>query len=51
MNNGKFDFESLLVYRRAFEYVDLVNKTAKNFPKTEVFSLTDQLLRFITDKN
>jgi four helix bundle protein len=45
MNNDKFDFESLIVYQKALEYVDLVYKTTRNFPKTEVFSLTDQFKR------
>jgi four helix bundle protein len=45
MNNDKFDFESLIVYQKAFEYVDLVYKMTRNFPKIEVFSLTDQFKR------
>ncbi len=45
MNNDKFDFESLIVYQKALEYVDLVYKMTKNFPKTEVFSLIDQFKR------
>jgi four helix bundle protein len=45
MNNDKFDFESLIVYQKALEYVDLVYKMTRNFPKIEVFSLTDQFKR------
>jgi four helix bundle protein len=45
MNNGKFDFESLIVHQKALEYVDLVYKMTRNFPKAEVFSLTDQFKR------
>ena len=42
MNNDKFNFENLKVYHKALEYVDLVYKMTRSFPKTEVFSLTDQ---------
>ncbi len=45
MNNDKFDFESLIVYQKALQYVDLVYEMTRNFPKTEVFSLTDQFKR------
>ena len=45
MNNEKFDFENLKVYQKGLEYVDLVYKMTLNFPKTEVFSLTDQFKR------
>lgn len=45
MNNEKFDFENLKVYQKALEYVDFVYKITRNFPKTEVFSLTDQFKR------
>ncbi len=45
MINEHFDFENLKVYQRALEYVDLVYEMTKNFPKTEVFSLTDQFKR------
>jgi four helix bundle protein len=45
MNNEHFDFENLKVYQKALEYVDLVYKITKYFPKAEVFSLTDQFKR------
>ncbi len=45
MNNEKFDFENLKVYQKALEYVDLVYKITKNFPKMEILSLTDQFKR------
>jgi four helix bundle protein len=45
MNNEKFDFESLKVYRKALDYIDFVYTATRSFPKTEVFSLTDQLRR------
>lgn len=44
----KFDFENLKVYQRALEYVDLVYKITKAFPKAETFSLTDQFRRAST---
>lgn len=45
MNNQYFDFENLKVYQKSLEYVDLVYKTTKKFPKAELFSLTDQFKR------
>jgi four helix bundle protein len=45
MEEEKFDFENLKVYQKALEYVDFVYKTTKEFPKTEMFSLTDQFKR------
>ena len=45
MNNQHFDFENLKVYQKALEYVDLVYKMTRNFPKAELFSLTDQFKR------
>ena len=45
MNNVKFDFENLKVYHKALEYVDLVYKMTRKFPKAELFSLTDQFKR------
>jgi four helix bundle protein len=45
MNNEKFDFENLKVYRKALEYVDLVYEITRKFPKVELFSLTDQFKR------
>ena len=45
MDEERFDFENLKVYQRALEYVDFVYEITKNFPKTEMFSLTDQFKR------
>jgi len=45
MDEEKFDFENLKVYQKALEYVDFVYEITKDFPKTEVFSLTDQFKR------
>jgi hypothetical protein len=45
MEGERFDFENLKVYQKALEYVDFVYEISKNFPKTELFSLTDQLKR------
>lgn len=45
MNHEKFDFENLKVYQKALEYVYVVYKVTKHFPKTEVFSLIDQYKR------
>jgi four helix bundle protein len=48
MPDAKFDFEKLIVYQRALEYVDFVYKITKTFPKQEIFSLTDQFRRAAT---
>jgi four helix bundle protein len=45
LNNEHFDFENLKVYQKALEYVDLVYKITRRFPKAELFSLTDQFKR------
>jgi four helix bundle protein len=45
MNNEKFDFENLKVYQKALEYIDFVYKITRDFPKTEILSLTDQFKR------
>ena len=44
-NEERFDFENLRVYQKALEYVDFVYEITKDFPKTEIFSLTDQFKR------
>ncbi len=45
MNEEKFDFENLKVYQKALEYVDIVYRITKDFPKSEAFSLSDQFKR------
>ena len=45
MNEERFDFENLKVYQKVLEYVDFVYEITKDFPKIEVFSLTDQFKR------
>ncbi len=45
MDEGRFDFENLKVYQKALEYVDFVYEITKDFPKEELFSLTDQFKR------
>jgi four helix bundle protein len=45
MDEERFDFENLKVYQKALEYVDFVYENTQHFPKTEVFSLTDQFKR------
>jgi four helix bundle protein len=48
MNEELFDFEKLIVYQRALEYVDFAYKVTKSFPKEEMFSLTDRFRRAAT---
>jgi four helix bundle protein len=45
MEEERFDFENLKVYQRALEYVDFVYLTTKQFPRIEIFALSDQLKR------
>jgi len=45
MDEERFDFENLKVYQKALEYVDFVYEMARDFPKAEIFSLTDQFKR------
>ncbi|MCT4591455.1 MAG: four helix bundle protein [Carboxylicivirga sp.] len=42
---GFFDFESLELYKKAIEFVDLVYLQTQNFPKDEVYGLTSQYRR------
>jgi four helix bundle protein len=44
-NDEKFDFEKLLVYQKALEYIDFVYKVAADFPNREAFVLADQVKR------
>lgn len=41
----KFSFESLLVYRKALDYVDCVYEWTREFPKGEKYGLTSQFQR------
>ena len=45
MSEDKFDFENLKVYQKSLEYVDFVYEITKDFPKEELFSLTNQFRR------
>ena len=45
MNEEVFDFENLKVYQKSLDYVDFVYEITKEFPKEEMFSLTNQFRR------
>lgn len=47
MDNARHarSFRELLVYRKAFEVARRIFDISKNFPKEEVYSLTDQMRR------
>lgn len=45
MSEDRFDFENLKVYQKSLEYVDFVYEITKDFPKEEIFSLTNQFKR------
>jgi four helix bundle protein len=40
-----FKFEKLIVWQKAVELSDIVNKVSKNFPKDEIYVLTSQIKR------
>lgn len=44
-NFEKFNFENLIVYQKALDYVDLVYLLTDKFPKDEIFGLTSQFKR------
>ena len=45
MSEDRFDFENLKVYQKSLEYIDFVYGITRDFPKDEVFSLTNQFRR------
>jgi len=45
MSEDRFDFENLKVYQKSLEYIDFVYEITKDFPKDEIFSLTNQFRR------
>jgi four helix bundle protein len=45
MSEDMFDFENLKVYQKSLEYIDFVYEITKEFPKDEIFSLTNQFRR------
>jgi four helix bundle protein len=40
-----FKFEDLIVYKETISFIDLVYKITKNWPKEELYGLTDQFRR------
>jgi four helix bundle protein len=45
-NRNYFNFEKLLVYQKALDFIDFVyDVTEKNFPRDEIFGLTSQYRR------
>lgn len=44
-NFEKFNFENLIVYQKALDYIDLVYILTDKFPKDEIFGLTSQFKR------
>src|SRR5688572_16449889 len=40
-----FKFEKLLVWQKAVDLSDIVNKVSKDFPKEEIYILTSQIKR------
>ena len=44
-NDEKFDFENLLVYQKALEYIDFIYKLTAGFPNRETLALADQIKR------
>lgn len=44
-NRDFFNFEKLLVYQKALDYIDFVYVLTEKFPKDEIFNLTSQFKR------
>ena len=44
-SEDKFNFEKLIVYQKALDYIDFVYGITKTFPKEEVFGLSSQFQR------
>jgi four helix bundle protein len=44
-NRDFFNFEKLLVYQKALNYIDFVYTLTEKFPKEEIFNLTSQFKR------
>lgn len=40
-----FSFEKLNIYKKAVEYANDIYEITKNYPKSEVFGITNQLRR------
>ncbi len=45
MDDVKFNFEDLKVYRKALDFVDMVYDITEKFPKNEKYGLTSQYTR------
>jgi four helix bundle protein len=45
MSEDRFDFENLKAYQKSLGYIDFVYGITSDFPKDEVFSLTNQFRR------
>ncbi|MFH0864552.1 MAG: four helix bundle protein [Bacteroidota bacterium] len=45
MEEVKFDFEDLKVYQKSLDFIDIIYKITKKFPKEELYILTSQFIR------
>ncbi len=45
MEEVKFNFEDLIVYQKALDFVDLVYNTCEQLPKQEIYRLSSQYIR------
>lgn len=45
MEEVKFNFEDLIVYQKALDFVDLTYETCEEFPKQELYRLSSQYIR------
>ncbi len=45
MEEVKFNFEDLIVYQKALDFVDLVYNTCEQLPKQEIYRLSSQYTR------
>lgn len=45
VNSGEFNFEKLLVYQKALDYIDYVYELTSKFPREERYGLASQFQR------
>jgi four helix bundle protein len=47
MSKAKFKFEKLIIWQKAMDLGEEINKLAKQFPKSEMYNLSSQILRAV----
>jgi len=47
MSKAKFKFENLIIWQKAMDLGEEINKLSKQFPKSEMYNLSSQILRAV----